>query len=70
MKTVKFIIVAVLVIFLGSNSYAQMNDHSKIDIANSKTDSKIDMASTKTETLKVSGNCDLCKSAHRKSCQA
>lgn len=48
MKTVKFIIVAILAIFLGTNSYAQMHDHSK-------------MASTKTETLKVSGNCDLCK---------
>jgi len=33
---------------LGGNSYSQMHDHSK-------------MASTKTETLKVLGNCDMCK---------
>ena len=48
MKTLRIIIVALLAIVLGFNSYAQMHDHSK-------------MASTKTETLKVSGNCDLCK---------
>ena len=48
MKTVKIIIVAILAIALGSNSYAQMQDQSK----------KIN---TKTETLKVSGNCDQCK---------
>jgi len=48
MKTVKIIIVALLAIALGSNSYAQMQDHSK-------------MASTKTETLQVSGNCGMCK---------
>ena len=48
MKTVKIIIVAFMAIALGSNSYAQMQDHSK-------------MVSTKTESLKVSGNCDLCK---------
>lgn len=48
MKTVKIIIVALLAIALGSNSYAQMQDHSK-------------MTNTKTETLKVSGNCDMCK---------
>ncbi len=50
MKTVKIIIVAVLAIALGSNSFAQTIDHSKMD-----------MASAKTETLKVSGNCDMCK---------
>ena len=61
MKTLKIIIVAVLVIFLGSHSYAQMHDHSKMDMSNSKTDSKMDMAATKTETLKVSGNCGMCK---------
>lgn len=48
MKTVKIIMVAFLAIALGSNSYAQMPDHSK-------------MTSSKTETLKVSGNCDMCK---------
>jgi len=59
MKTVKIIIVALLAIALGSNSYAQMQDHSKMDM--SKTNSKMDMASTKTETLQVSGKCDMCK---------
>jgi len=48
MKTLKIIIVALFSIALGSNAYAQMHDHSK-------------MASTKTETLKVSGNCEMCK---------
>ena len=50
MKTVKIIIVALLAITLGSNSFAQMQDHSKMN-----------MSSVKTETLKVSGNCDQCK---------
>jgi len=48
MKTVKIIMVVFLTTVLGFNSYAQMHNHSK-------------MASTKTETLKVSGNCDMCK---------
>lgn len=48
MKTVKIIIIVFLTTVLGFNSYAQMHDHSK-------------MASTKTETIKVSGNCDMCK---------
>ena len=48
MKTVKIIIVAFMAIALGSNSYAQTHDHSK-------------MTNTKTETLKVSGNCEMCK---------
>ena len=48
MKTVKIIIVALLAIALGSNSYAQTSDHSK-------------MTNSKTETLKVSGKCEMCK---------
>jgi len=48
MKTIKIIILALLAIVLGANSYAQSNVSSKI-------------VATKTETLKVSGNCDLCK---------
>jgi cation transport ATPase len=35
---------------MGSNSYAQMHDHSKMA-----------MASTKTETIKVWGNCETCQ---------
>ena len=49
-----------MAIVLGSNSFAQIHDHSKMDM--SKTNSKMDMASTKTETLQVSGKCDMCKS--------
>jgi len=48
MKTVKIIIVALLAIALGANSYAQSSTVSKV-------------AATKTETLKVSGNCGMCK---------
>jgi len=48
MKTVKIIFVALLAIALGSSSYAQAPVQSKI-------------VTTKIETLKVSGNCDLCK---------
>ena len=49
MKTLKIIIVALLAIVLGSNSYAQTHDHSK-------------MTSSKTETIKVWGNCEMCQS--------
>ena len=49
MKTVKFIITAVLAVVCGINSYAQMHDHST-------------MATLKTDTIKVSGNCGMCKS--------
>ncbi len=59
MKTIKISIVAVLVLLFGANSYAQMHDHSKMEM--SKTDAKMEMASTKTETIKVSGNCGMCK---------
>jgi len=48
MKTVKIIIVAFMAIVLGANTFAQSNTSSKV-------------TSTKTETLKVSGNCDMCK---------
>ena len=61
MKTVKIIIVALLAVVLGSNSYAQMHDHSKMDMSKTSTDSKMDMASTKTETIKVWGNCEGCQ---------
>ena len=48
MKTVKIIIVAFLSMILVSGSYAKSKDLSKA-------------AATKTETLKVSGNCGMCK---------
>lgn len=59
MKTVKIVIVAILALVFGSNSYAQVHDHAKMDM--SKTGAKMDMTSTKTETFQVSGNCDMCK---------
>ena len=61
MKTVKIIIIALFSVVLGSNSFAQITDHSKMDMSKTSTNSKMDMAATKTETLKVSGNCDMCK---------
>src|ERR1035437_8767561 len=48
MKTLKFVITAVFAVLWGLNSFAQMHDHAN-------------MAATKTETIKVLGNCDLCK---------
>jgi len=48
MKSLRFIIAAVFAVVLGTTSYAQMHDHSK-------------MASTKTETIKVWGNCESCQ---------
>lgn len=61
MKTVKIIIIALLSVVIGSNSYAQMHDHSKMDMSKTSTNSKMDMITPKTETIKVSGNCDMCK---------
>lgn len=49
MKTVKFIFAVILTVVISNSTFAQMHDHSK-------------MASTKTETIKVLGNCDMCKS--------
>jgi copper chaperone CopZ len=48
MKTIKFVIAALMAVLPGINTNAQMHDHSP-------------MVATKTESIKVSGNCDLCK---------
>lgn len=48
MKTLKFIVTAVLAVILGTITFAQKHDHSK-------------MATTKTDTIKVLGNCEMCK---------
>jgi hypothetical protein len=61
MKTTKIIIVALLAVVLGSNSYAQMHDHSKMDMSKTSANSKMDMSSTKTENIKVWGNCETCQ---------
>jgi len=66
MKTVKIIIVAILAIVLGSNSYAQMHDHSQMNMSNPKADTKMDMGSTKTETVKVWGECETCQATIEK----
>lgn len=49
MKTLKFIIGAVLAVVMGVSSFAQMHDHSK-------------MTASKTEFIKIWGNCSTCKS--------
>lgn len=48
MKTLKFIVTAVLTVMLGTTTFAQKHDHSK-------------METTKNETIKVLGNCEMCK---------
>jgi copper chaperone CopZ len=48
MKKGKLIITAVLAIVMSSGAFAQTHEHSS-------------MATVKTETIKVSGNCDMCK---------
>lgn len=53
MKTVKVIIVVLMTIVLGFNTYAQTKEISKT-------------TSVKTETLKVSGNCNMCKATIEK----
>ena len=54
MQLVKIIVLAIIVNFLGAGAYAQMTDHSKMN-----------MTATKTETIKVSGNCGMCKRSNR-----
>ena len=48
MKTLKYLLVAIIAITVSATSYAQTTDHSG-------------MAMTKTETIKVSGKCESCK---------
>jgi periplasmic mercuric ion binding protein len=48
MKTIRFIIVALFVISPVANLFAQAHDNSQ-------------KATTKTESIKVSGNCEMCK---------
>lgn len=59
MKTVKIIIIALFSVVLGSNANAQMHDHSKMSSSSASTNGVT--TQTKTETIKVSGNCDMCK---------
>jgi len=48
MKAINFIVTAVIVVISGAFTNAQSHDHSQ-------------MVSTKTESIKVGGNCDMCK---------
>lgn len=48
MKTLKVIFIALLATTLSVNSYAQTSNQTKV-------------TTTKTETIKVSGNCGMCK---------
>ena len=66
MKTVKIIIIALLAVVLGSNSYAQMHDHSKMDLSKKQMDTKMNTTSTKTETIKVWGECETCQASIEK----
>lgn len=48
MKAIKIVIAILLTVAVGSTTYAQLHDHSK-------------MSSSKTASIKVAGNCELCK---------
>ena len=48
MKTLKIFLVAIIALTVSATTFAQKTDHSK-------------MVMTKTETIKVAGNCELCK---------
>jgi cation transport ATPase len=50
MKTLKFICSFIIALAIGLNIFAQTHDHSQMN-----------MSSGKTETIKVWGNCDMCK---------
>lgn len=49
MKTIKFVVTAMIAVISGVFTYAQSHDHSQ-------------MATAKTESIKVLGNCEMCKS--------
>jgi periplasmic mercuric ion binding protein len=50
MRTLKIFIIALFMVGTGVIAFAQTHDHTNMN-----------MASTKTETIKVWGNCDMCK---------
>ena len=61
MKAVKFIIIVLLSVAFGSNSYSQMVDHSKMEMSRTKAEPKMNLTNTKTESFKVWGNCESCQ---------
>lgn len=48
MKSIKFVVTAIIAVLSSAFTFAQMHDHSQ-------------MTSAKTENFKVWGNCDMCK---------
>ncbi len=48
MKTIRFIVTAIIAVIFSASTSAQTQDHSQV-------------TSAKTETFKVWGNCDMCK---------
>lgn len=65
MKTlVKITFIAVLAVVFNSNANAQMHDHSKMSSSSASTNGVATQG--KTETIKVSGNCDMCKASIEK----
>ncbi len=61
MKNFKITLIASYLLFLGTNSFAQTHDHSKMNVSNTSSDTKMEMVNYQTDTIQVSGNCDMCK---------
>lgn len=61
MKNVKIILSVLFISFMGSGSFAQTHDHSKMDMSKISVETTMIMDNTKTDSLKVSGNCNMCK---------
>ena len=59
MKTLKLFILTLFAVLFGLTTSAQTQDHSKTN-----------MTSSKTETIKVWGNCDICKARIEKTVTA
>ncbi len=53
MKTVKLFFAAIMMAVASTGAFAQMHDHSAMSASKTET--------AKTETIKVSGNCGMCK---------
>jgi len=64
MKTIKFLFVALVAVTFSTSAFAQMHDHSKMTATTSKATKT---QASKTETIKVSGNCEMCKARIEKS---
>ncbi len=66
MKTINIIIIALIATVFSSNSFAQVHDHSKMDMSKTKMNTKMEMTKSKTETIKVWGECKTCQSTIEK----